>query len=67
MEIILHRIKLATWRSKASIPQILKYLAGCKYFTPKGRWVLASEILLGNILCKLPKKVVIGNCFFVAS
>ena len=26
--------------SEAEIPACLKYLAGCKYFKPTGRWVL---------------------------
>ena len=33
---------LSTFQSKANVPSVLKYLAGCKYFRPNGRWVLTS-------------------------
>ena len=31
--------------AEAKIPSILRYLAGCKYFEPKGRWAWTPEVV----------------------
>lgn len=29
---------------KADMPAVMRYLAGCRHFDPKGRWVLAPGV-----------------------
>ena len=30
--------------AKADMPAVMRYLAGCRHFDPKGRWVLAPGV-----------------------
>lgn len=42
---------------QAELPAVLKYLHGCKYFAPRGRWVATST---GKNKCTRVSAVIIG-------